>query len=77
MELAIQALYEAADEDAATGGPDMVRGIYPLVAVVTADGYAQVEEPEVAERFAALIERKRAEAARAQSAGSAAGGEPA
>ncbi|HVX22012.1 MAG TPA: proteasome subunit beta [Acidimicrobiales bacterium] len=59
VELAVNALYEAADEDSATGGPDMVRGIYPLVAVVTADGYVQLEEAEVAERFAAVIERKR------------------
>ena len=61
VELAIEALYEAADEDSATGGPDLVRGIYPLVAVVTADGFSQVPEDEVAERFAALIERRRAE----------------
>jgi proteasome beta subunit len=61
VELAIRALYEAADEDSGTGGPDLVRGIYPLVAVVTADGYAQAPESEVAERFGALIERKRAE----------------
>jgi proteasome beta subunit len=60
VELAIAALYEAADEDSGTGGPDLVRGIYPLVAVVTAEGYLQAEETEVAERFAALIERKRA-----------------
>ena len=59
VDLAIQSLYEAADEDSATGGPDLVRGIYPLVAVVTADGYIQVEEAEVAERFAAIIDRKR------------------
>ena len=60
VELAVQALYEAADEDAGTGGPDLVRGIYPLVAVVTEEGYAEVAEPEVAEGFGALIERKRA-----------------
>jgi proteasome beta subunit len=60
VELAVQALYEAADEDAGTGGPDVVRGIYPLVAVVTADGYSLVPEADVAERFGALIERKRA-----------------
>jgi proteasome beta subunit len=54
-------LYEAADEDAGTGGPDLVRGIYPLVAVVDAEGYAQVDEAQVADRFLALIERKRAE----------------
>jgi proteasome beta subunit len=63
VELAIQSLYEAADEDSATGGPDLVRGIYPLVAVVDAGGYRAVPEEQVAERFGALIERKRAEGA--------------
>ncbi len=61
VELAIESLYEAADEDAATGGPDLIRGIYPLVATVTSDGFATVPEEEVAERFAALIERRRTE----------------
>jgi proteasome beta subunit len=61
VELAVEALYEAADEDSATGGPDLLRGIYPLVATVTADGFVAVTEEEVAERFAALIERRRAE----------------
>jgi proteasome beta subunit len=59
VELAVRALYEAADEDSATGGPDLVRGIYPVVATVTQSGYEQVEEAEVAERFAATIERLR------------------
>jgi proteasome beta subunit len=63
VELAIQSLYEAADEDSATGGPDLVRGIYPLVAVVDAAGYRAVPEEQVAERFGTLIERKRAERA--------------
>ena len=52
VELAVEALYEAADEDSATGGPDLVRGIYPMVATVTAEGYRAVAEEEVAERFA-------------------------
>jgi len=55
IELAVRALYEAADEDSATGGPDPVRGIYPLVATVTADGYQKVDDAEVAERFASLM----------------------
>jgi proteasome beta subunit len=59
VELAVRALYEAADEDSATGGPDLVRGIYPVVATVTRTGYEQVPEDEVAERFAATIERLR------------------
>jgi len=59
VELAVRALYEAADEDVATGGPDVVRGIYPMVATVTARGYEEVPEAEVAQRFAATIERLR------------------
>jgi proteasome beta subunit len=60
IELAVQGLYEAADEDSATGGPDPVRGIYPTVATITAAGYEPVPESEVAERFSSLIERKTA-----------------
>jgi proteasome beta subunit len=63
VDLAIQSLYDAADEDSATGGPDLVRGIYPLIAVVDAEGYRLVSEEEVAERFGALIARRREEQA--------------
>jgi len=61
VELAIAALYEAADEDSATGGPDPVRGIYPMMATITVDGFEELPDAEVAERFVALIERKRRE----------------
>jgi proteasome beta subunit len=63
LDLAVQSLYDAAEEDAATGGPDPVRGIYPLVAQVDAAGYREIAEAEVAERFGALIARKEAERA--------------
>ena len=63
VDLAVQSLYDAADEDSATGGPDLVRGIYPLIAVVDAEGYRLVPEEEVAERFGALIARKHAASA--------------
>jgi proteasome beta subunit len=59
IELAVLALYEAADGDSATGGPDLVRGIFPIVATVTVDGYQQVATEEVAERFEAAIARRR------------------
>jgi len=62
IELAIQALYEAADEDSATGGPDPVRGIYPMVATITVDGFEELPEAQVSERFTALIERRRRQA---------------
>ncbi|MDQ6928011.1 MAG: proteasome subunit beta [Actinomycetota bacterium] len=58
IELAIESLYEAADEDSATGGPDVVRGIYPTVATVTRDGFERVADDEVAERFGALIQKR-------------------
>jgi proteasome beta subunit len=58
IELAVQGLYEAADEDAATGGPDVVRGIYPTVATITVEGFQRATEDEVAERFQTLIQRK-------------------
>ena len=55
VDLAIAALFQAADEDSATGGPDLVRGIYPVVATITADGFERVADAEIAERFAALV----------------------
>ncbi len=60
IELAIAALWEAADEDSATGGPDVVRGIYPTVATITAEGFRMVEDQEVSSRFSALMERRSA-----------------
>ncbi len=44
----VQALYDAADDDSATGGPDLTRRIFPVVAIVTADGYLRMPEDEVA-----------------------------
>jgi proteasome beta subunit len=45
----VQALYDAADDDSATGGPDLTRRIYPVVAVVTAEGFRRLEDAEVGE----------------------------
>ncbi len=44
----VQALYDAADDDSATGGPDVTRRIFPVVGVITADGYRRVSESDVA-----------------------------
>ena len=59
-DLAISALFEAADEDSATGGPDPIRGIYPIVATITEQGYARIGDAELAARTHALIELRRA-----------------
>jgi len=57
IDLAISALFNAADEDSATGGPDLVRGIYPTMATITVEGFTRVDEPEIADRFRALVDR--------------------
>jgi proteasome beta subunit len=46
--LAVQALYDAADDDSATGGPDLTRRIFPVVWVVTVDGGRRLSDDEVA-----------------------------
>jgi len=56
VDLCISALFQAADADSATGGPDLVRGIYPIIASITVDGYTEVEESEIAERFANMVD---------------------
>jgi proteasome beta subunit len=43
----VEALYDAAEEDAATGGPDLIRGTFPVVATVTAEGYQRLSDQEV------------------------------
>jgi proteasome beta subunit len=45
----VQALYDAADDDSATGGPDLSRRIFPTVATVTEDGYRRLTDAEAAE----------------------------
>jgi proteasome beta subunit len=56
VDLAISALFQAADEDSATGGPDLVRGIYPVIATITAEGFTRVPDGEIADRFTGLLD---------------------
>src|SRR3984885_9180064 len=42
----VQALYDAADDDSATGGPDLTRRIFPIIATVTGDGYRKLPDAE-------------------------------
>jgi len=44
----VQALYDAADDDSATGGPDVTRRIFPVMGVITATGYRRLSDDEVA-----------------------------
>ncbi|SDD20814.1 proteasome subunit beta [Nocardioides lianchengensis] len=45
----VQALYDAADDDSATGGPDVARRIFPVVQVITAEGGHRLPDAEVAD----------------------------
>jgi proteasome beta subunit len=45
----VQALYDAADDDSATGGPDLTRGIFPVIATVTDDGFSRLSDAESAD----------------------------
>jgi proteasome beta subunit len=51
----VQALYDAADDDSATGGPDLTRSIFPVIAVVTADGYSRLSEAETADYATSVV----------------------
>ena len=48
VQAVVEALYDAADDDSATGGPDLARRIFPVVQVITADGGRKMPEDEVA-----------------------------
>ena len=60
IDLALKALFHAADEDSATGGPDLMRGIFPVVATVEREGFVRVPDADLAQRTTALLEQLRA-----------------
>ena len=53
---AVEALYDAAQEDVATGGPDLFRGVYPSVKVVDRDGFHTIPDDEVRAAFEGIVE---------------------
>jgi proteasome beta subunit len=55
IDLSLRALFAAADEDSATGGPDLVRRIFPTVAVISSEGFQFVADDDVATRAVALL----------------------
>ncbi len=56
--VAVEALFDAADDDSATGGPDVVRRIWPVVAVVDAAGYRELDDAEVEALVRDLLDRR-------------------
>ncbi len=59
LKLALLALYNAAEDDVGTGGPDLVRGIYPTVKIVNATGITDVSEQQIREIYDAMIASRR------------------
>jgi proteasome beta subunit len=57
----MQALYDAADDDSATGGPDMTRRIWPAVATITADGFERLTDEAAGEYAKTVIDGRMAE----------------
>src|SRR5581483_3578034 len=56
----VQGLYDAADDDSATGGPDMTRRIFPVIATVTADGFRRLSDAESEEYARQVVESRMA-----------------
>jgi proteasome beta subunit len=60
LRVSLEALIDAADEDVGTGGPDLVRGIFPSVKTITRSGFGDVPEEEVRRVCEAILaERSR------------------
>ncbi|MEI7547708.1 MAG: proteasome subunit beta [Actinomycetota bacterium] len=53
--LACRGLWEAADADSATGGVDALRGIYPVVATITAAGWKRLDDTELIGVFESIV----------------------
>lgn len=56
--VAVEALYDAADDDSATGGPDPVRQLWPVVYTVNRAGARRVPERELAAIAGSIVESR-------------------
>jgi len=61
IQAAVESLFDASQEDLATGGPNPVRGIYPSVWTITSSGVSEVPEEEVRAAFEAVVQIAREE----------------
>lgn len=58
VDVCVEALYDAADDDSATGGPDLARRIFPTVAIVDAQGFRRLAEEQVARIAESVVGRR-------------------
>jgi len=56
----VQALFDAADDDSATGGPDLVRRIFPVIMLATAEGVTRVPDDQVGALAEAVVAERTA-----------------
>lgn len=66
VRVAVEALYDAADDDSGTGGPDRLREIWPVVATVTAGGYRRVASAELSAAVDTIVAERTAAARRGE-----------
>jgi proteasome beta subunit len=59
LRVAVEAMMDAADEDRATGGIDMMRGIFPIIKLATHDGIEEVAEAEIQQAYELALEARR------------------
>jgi proteasome beta subunit len=55
IQIAIEALFDAADEDVGTGGPDLMRGIFPTIVAISLEGMVEISEDDTRDLFEQLI----------------------
>lgn len=59
VKIALEALFDASEEDLGTGGPDVLRSIYPNIASVSADGFLEIPDGEIAQLFETLLQERK------------------
>ena len=56
IDIALEALLEASEEDSATGGPDLLRGIFPVVAKIDSNGFERISDDELEGRTETIVQ---------------------
>lgn len=59
IQIVVEALYDASEEDIGTGGPDPIRGIYPTVKIISQQGVVEAEDSRIKEAYEILVNQRR------------------
>ena len=59
LQIVVEALWDAADEDVATGGPDFIREIFPTIKVIDSTGISDIPDSDVKTLYTELLDRLR------------------